>query len=209
MSKIPVLNKDGEHVGDVDLKEELFMAPIREGALYYTVIAQQANARLGTASTKKRGEVRGGGRKPWAQKGTGRARHGSIRSPIWVGGAVTFGPRPERNYSRKVTRRVKRIALQSALSAKVRDNRLIIVEDMYLDKPKTSAIKMMLENLKAHPKVLLVTAKPDINVIKSARNLPGVKTTLAHQINVVDILIYDYLIMTREALTRVEEVFAN
>ncbi len=209
MTKLAVLNTQGEQVGNIDLKEELFAAPIRKGALYYTAVAQMSNSRLGTASTKKRGEVRGGGRKPWAQKGTGRARHGSSRSPIWVGGGVTFGPSPERNYARKVPKKVKRIALQSALSAKVRDNKLLVIEDLSMEKPKTKEIKKILEKLKAHPRVLLVTAQPDLNIIKSVQNLQGIKVIIAHQLNVLDLLNHDYLIMTREALRRTEEVFCG
>ncbi len=209
MSRLAVLNAQGEQVGDVELRENLFMAPIRKGALYYTAVAQLSNSHLGNASTKKRGEVRGGGRKPWPQKGTGRARHGSSRSPLWAGGGVIFGPSPERNYSRKVPKKVKRLALQSALSTKVRDEKLLIIDDLNIDKPKTRDLKNILENLKAHPRALLVTAQPDLNVIKSVRNLPGIKVVVAHQINVLDLLNHDYLIMTKEALQRVEEVFAG
>ncbi len=215
MSGMAVYNMNGEQVGDVVLKDELFMAPVREGAIYHTMVAQQSNLRTGTASTKKRGEVRGGGRKPWPQKGTGRSRHGSSRSPLWVGGAVTFGPTPERNYSRKVTKRVKRIALKSALSAKVRDNKLIVVDEISLSRPGTREIRKMLENVVNatgnsgdSPKTLLVLARPDENVTKSARNLPGVKTIPAHIINVLDILSYEYLVITRDGLKMAEEVFA-
>lgn len=209
MTKLAVLNIQGEEVGHVDLREELFAAPIRKGALYYTAVAQMSNSRLGTASTKKRGEVRGGGRKPWSQKGTGRARHGSSRSPIWVGGGVTFGPSPERNYTRKVPKKVKRIALQSALSAKVHDNKLLVIEELNMGEPRTRTMKGILENLKAHPRVLLVTDRPDLNIVKSVRNLQGVKVITADQLNVLDLLNHDYLIMTRKALKRTEEVFCS
>lgn len=209
MSRLAVLNTQGEQVGDVELKDELFMNPVRHGALYYTAMAQLSNRRLGTASTKTRGEVRGGGSKPWPQKGTGRARHGTIRSPLWAGGGVIFGPSPERNYSRKVPRKVKRLALQSALSTKVRDEKLLIIDNINLDEPKTREIKNILEKLKAQPRALLVTAQPDLNIIKSVRNLPGIKVVVAHQLNVLDLLNHDFLVMTKEALQKVEEVFSS
>jgi large subunit ribosomal protein L4 len=209
VTKLAVLNIQGEEVGHVDLKEELFAAPISKGALYYTAVAQMSNSRLGAASTRKRGEVRGGGRKPWSQKGTGRARHGSSRSPVWVGGGVTFGPSPERKYTRKVPRKVKRIALQSALSTKVHDNKFLVIEELSMDEPRTRRMKGILEKLKAQPRVLLVTDRPDLNIIKSARNLQGVKVITAEQLNVLDLLNHDYLIMTRKALQRTEEVFCS
>jgi len=205
--KLTVYNHQGEQVGDVELKEELFMAPIKEGALYYTAVAQMANRRQGTASTKSRGEVRGGGSKPWPQKGTGRARHGTIRSPLWVGGAVTFGPKP-RSHRMKVPRKVKRSALRSALSSKVQEEKLMIIEDFGLEEPKTRRIVQLLQNLNADAQALLVTDRPDENVKKSARNLQGVKTINAHQLNVLDLLTYDYIVMTQDALQKVEEVFS-
>ncbi len=207
MSKFAVLNAQGKQVGDVDLKEEIFKAPIRNEVLYYTAVAQLSNRRQGTASTKKRSEVRGGGEKPWPQKGTGRARHGSIRSPLWVGGGVTFGPSPERNYSRKVSKKVKRLAIQSALSMKVRDDKFLVIENINFSEPKTKEIKKLLENLGLEQQVLLVISEPNQNIIKSARNIPRVKVIAARQLNVLDMLNHDHLIITKGALQKVEEVF--
>lgn len=209
MSKLAVLNAQGEQVDDVDLKEELFQAQITEGAIYYTAKAQLANRRQGTASTKSRGEVRGGGDKPWPQKGTGRSRQGTVRSPLWVGGAITFGPTPEKNHKQKVPRKVKRRALQSALSAKFRDNKLAVIDGIKLDEPKTKKIKEILGNLKIEERTLLVIDEPDENIEKSARNLPEVDVALAHQLNVLDLLTHEYLVLTREALQKVEEVFSR
>ena len=209
MSRQAVLNTQGEQIGDVDLKEDLFMAPVNKGVLYYAAVAQLSRRHLGNASTKKRGEVRGGGSKPWAQKGTGRARSGTSRSPLWAGGGVIFGPTPERNYTRKVTKKVKRKALQSALSSKVREDKLLIIDGLILDEPKTKEIKNLLKNLKADTRTLLVTAQPDENIIKSARNLPGINVIVANQLNVIDILNHDFIVVTKEALSRIEEVFSS
>lgn len=208
MPRLAVLNAQGEQVEDIELKEELFMSPVRKGAIYYTAVAQQANRRRGTASTRTRGQVRGGGRKPWPQKGTGRARHGSIRSPIWVGGGVTFGPSP-RSYSLKVTRKVKKLALKSALTLKHQEQKLIVIDELHLKEPKTREIVKLLENLNVSTRALLITAASDHVVIKSSRNIPGVSTLTAYQLNVLDLLNHDYVIMTKEALRSVEEVFSR
>jgi len=204
---LAIFNHKGDQVGDVELNEELFMAPIKEEALYYTAVAQMANRRQGTASSKTRGEVRGGGSKPWPQKGTGRARHGTVRSPIWVGGAATFGPKP-RSHRKKLPRKLKRTALRSALSSKVQEQKLFIIEELQLEEPKTRQIAGLLNNLHADDRALLVIPGPDENVKKSSRNLPGVKAVNAYQLNVLDLLTHDYVIMTREALQKVEEVFS-
>jgi len=205
--KLAVFNHQGDQVGDVELKEELFMAPIKKGAVYYTAVAQMANRRQGTASTKGRGEVRGGGSKPWPQKGTGRSRQGTVRSPLWVGGAITFGPKP-RSYRKKLPKKVKRVALRSVLSSKVQEQKLLIIEDFNLDEPKTKRIVNLLKSLNAETQALLVTDGPDVNVRKSSRNLQGVKTVNAYQLNVLDLLNYEYLVMTKDALQKVEEVFS-
>lgn len=208
MSKLALYNRDGEQVGEMEVRDDLFEAPMKKGALYHTAISQAARRRQGTAATRDRGEVRGGGSKPWAQKGTGRARHGSTRSPIWTGGGVVFGPHP-REYGYAVPKKMRRAALCSVLSAKVKDGKLLVVEELRFEEPKTKAIAAVLNNLKASGGggVLIVTAEPDHNLIKSARNLPGVKTLQARQINVLDLLSHDYLVMTREALEKVQEVF--
>jgi large subunit ribosomal protein L4 len=175
--------------------------------MYDVAIMQLANRRQGTASTKTRGEVRGGGRKPWIQKGTGRARHGSIRSPIWVGGGIAFGPKP-RSYRYTMPKKIKRLALKSALSAKAQSDKVIVLDSFDLKEPKTKSVLKILQNLKIDGKVLLVTAQADEVVYKSARNLPNVHTAVADQLNVLQVLNADYLVFTREAVNRAEEVFA-
>jgi large subunit ribosomal protein L4 len=206
MPKLTLYNRDGEQVSEVELLEGLFAAPIKEGALYHTALAQRASRRQGTAATKGRSFMRGGGAKPWPQKGTGRARHGSTRSPIWVGGAVTFGPQP-RNFGYRVPKKMRRVALRSALSAKVQENKLVVVDGFEMEKPQTRAVVNMFEKLGVSGKTLIVIAGVDENMIKSARNLPGVKTITAPQLNVLDILDHDYLVLSRDALEKVEEVF--
>mgnify|MGYP001281292946 CR=1 FL=1 len=206
MPKLTLYNRDGEQVSEVEVQAELFAAPIKKGALYHTAVAQRARRRQGTAATKGRSFVRGGGAKPWPQKGTGRARHGSIRSPIWVGGAVTFGPHP-RSFGYRVPKKIRRAALRSALSAKVQEGKLIVVDDFKIEKPHTKTVLRLLENLKASGGALIVTAQTDENVIKSARNLPGVKTIIAPQLNVLDILSHNYLVLSQDALKKAEEVF--
>ncbi len=206
MPKLTLYNRDGEQVSEVEVQAGLFDAPLKKGALYHTAVAQRARRRLGTASTKGRGFVRGGGAKPWPQKGTGRARHGSTRSPIWVGGAVTFGPQP-RSFGYRIPKKIRRAALCSALSSKVREGKLVVVDDFKIEQPQTKAVVRLLENLKASGGALIVTAQPDRNVIKSARNLPKVKTLTAAQLNVLDILNHDFLILSQEALEKVQEVF--
>ncbi len=206
MPSLALYNRDGEQVGEVEVQEGLFAAPLKKGALYQTAVSQAARKRQGTSAARDRSEVKGGGSKPWAQKGTGRARHGSTRSPIWVGGGIVFGPQP-RDYGFTVPKKVRRAALRSALSAKVSEGLLLVVDDLAISEPKTKAMVQLLEKLKVSRSALVVTAEPDQNVIKSARNLPRVKTIAARQLNVLDLLSYEYLVMTSEALQKVEEVF--
>lgn len=193
---------------EVEVQAGLFAAPLKKGALYQTAVSQAARQRQGTSAARDRSEVRGGGSKPWAQKGTGRARHGSIRSPIWVGGGATFGPHP-RDYGFTVPKKVRRAALRSALSAKVSEGMLLVVDDLLITEPKTKAMVQLLDKLNASRSALIVIAEPDQNVIKSARNLSRVKTVVARQLNVLDILSYDHLVMSREALEKVQEVFGE
>ncbi len=207
MPKVTVYNTDGEPVGDIDLNEDLFGQPVNEAVIHEVVVMQLANRRRGTHSTKTRGQVRGGGRKPWRQKGTGRARHGSIRSPIWRGGGVVFGPRP-RDYSYQVPKKIKRLALKSALSAKVNDGLVLVLDALTMAEPKTKEMIRILKNLQATDGALLVTASQSWAVDKSASNIPGVKTLDARRLNVYDLLGHHNLILTKDALTCVEEVFA-
>jgi large subunit ribosomal protein L4 len=175
--------------------------------MYEAVKNYLANQRQGTQSAKTRAEVRGGGRKPWRQKGTGRARHGSIRSPQWIGGGVVFAPKP-RDYSYKLPKKIKRLALKSALSSKVEDNEIIVVDSLVLNKPKTKDMIKVLSNLKAGKKTLVVMPERDENVILASRNIPGVKTAYVNTINVYDILNCDSFLITKEAVNKVEEVYA-
>lgn len=208
MPKVALYNTAGEQVGEIELSDAIFAARVSEAAMHQAVLAYLANQRLGTAKTKTRTEVRGGGRKPWRQKGTGRARHGSIRSPIWRGGGITFGPTGQQNFKQALPKKIKRLALKSALTVKVNAGSLIVLDQLTMDAPKTKEIATVLGNLKTGRKVLIITGTTQENVVKSARNIPGVKTTNAGQLNVYDILNTDNLVITRDAVARVEEVFA-
>lgn len=207
MPKVTVFNVDGKQVGELDLADGIFGLEPNVHVLHSAVLLQQASLRSGTHDTKGRSEVRGGGRKPWKQKGTGRARQGSIRSPQWKGGGIVFGPTP-RSYGFKLPRKVRRLAIKSALSSKVQDNQIIVLDQLSLSQPKTKDIAKLLSNLKVARKALVVTADFDNNVALSARNIPGVKFVAAEGINVLDVMKYDQLIITKDAVAKVEEVFA-
>lgn len=207
MPKVNVYNMQGEIVEEMELSEEIFGVEINEHVVYEVVKNQLANRRQGTQSAKTRAEVRGGGRKPWRQKGTGRARQGSIRSPQWKGGGVVFAPKP-RDYSYSVPKKVRRLALKSVLTDKLQNNEMIVVDQLSFDAPKTKEMKKVLANLKADKKALIVMAEKDANVIRSANNIPNVATALVNTINVYDILKYNSFIITKEAVKRVEEVYA-
>mgnify|MGYP001233820165 FL=1 len=207
MPKVNVYNILGEQVEQIELKDDVFGVEINEHALYEVVKNQLANKRQGTQSAKTRAEVRGGGRKPWRQKGTGRARQGSIRAPHWVGGGVTFAPKP-RDYSYKVPKKVKRLAMKSALSSKVLNEEIIILDKLSLDEPKTKEMAKILSNIKAGKKALIVMDEKDMNIIKSARNIPNVQVTYVNTLNVYDILHFDSFIITKDAVRKVEEVYA-
>lgn len=207
MPKVPLYNMGGAQIGEIELKDTVFGIEPNEAVLHEFIKMQLANKRVGTASTKTRAEVRGGGRKPWRQKGTGRARVGSSRNPVWTGGGVAFGPRT-RDYSYRLPRKVRRLAMRSALSRKVLDQNIIVVDQLDFEVPKTKTMMQTLESLNTNKKTLVVTAEADINVVKSARNIPGVKALRADFINVYDLLNYDTLLITQEAVARVEEVFA-
>jgi large subunit ribosomal protein L4 len=197
----------GAQVGELELNDSVFGIEPNQAVLYDFVKMQMANKRVGIASAKTRAEVRGGGRKPWRQKGTGRARVGSTRNPIWTGGGVVFGPHP-RDYSYKLPRKVRRLAMRSALSTKVKEQSIIVVDELSFEEPKTRLMVETLKTLNAGKKTLVVTADADDNVTKSARNIPGVKQLPADFINVYDLLHYDTLLITKDAVARVEEVFA-
>ena len=206
MPTVALYNINGEQVGELALKDEIFGVEVHETVLHDAVVMQLANRRQGTHDTKTRSEVSGGGRKPWRQKGTGRARHGTIRSPIWKGGGIVFGPHP-RDYSYSLPKKVRRLALKSALSAKVGAGDILVLDELSLDQPKTKDMARILSNLKVED-ALLVTAVKDVAVEKSARNIPNIKPTVATGLNVYDILAYNKLVITKDAVAKVEEVFA-
>ncbi|MCD8215975.1 MAG: 50S ribosomal protein L4 [Clostridiales bacterium] len=206
MALAKVLNMSGEKVGQIELSDSLFAAEINEHVLHLAVVQQLANNRQGTQSALTRAEVRGGGRKPWRQKGTGRARQGSIRSPQWKGGGVVFAPKP-RDYSFKLNKKVKRLALKSALTAKYNDYKVIVLEDLKFDAPKTKEMAGVLKAIGAE-KALVVIEGNDSNVVLSARNIPSVKTASVGTINPYDILKYDAFVVTKAAAEKMEEVYA-
>jgi len=202
--RIPVLSPERESVGEIELPTFITAQPPREHLLFEVVKMQLANRRAGTAATKTRGEVRGGGKKPWRQKGTGRARSGSIRSPIWVGGGTTFGPRP-RSYAYRLPRSARRTALCAALALKQREGALVVVSDIILPEPKTKRMVEFLSRLELRNTVLVVLHEKNASVEKAARNLPQVKVLRSEGLNVYDLLRYRQILFTQEALRRVSE----
>ena len=206
MANVSVYNMEGNEVGTMELNDAVFGAKINEHLVHLAVVRQLANKRQGTQKAKTRSEVRGGGRKPWRQKGTGHARQGSIRAPQWTGGGVVFAPVP-RDYEVKMNKKERRAALRSVLTSKVQDNKLVVVDELKLDAIKTKEMKKVLENLKAE-KALVVMSQDDQNVIMSARNLAGVETATTNTINVYDVLKHSTLVLTKDAVASIEEVYA-
>ncbi|OAS86984.1 MULTISPECIES: 50S ribosomal protein L4 [Metabacillus] len=207
MPKVALLNQSGSNVGEIELNDSVFGIEPNQHVLFEAVIMQRASLRQGTHKVKNRSEVAGGGRKPWRQKGTGRARQGSIRSPQWRGGGVVFGPTP-RSYSYKLPKKVRRLAIKSALSSKVVDNSIVVLEDLTLNAPKTKEMAAVLKGLSVERKALIVTADNNENVALSSRNIPNVTVVTANGVNVLDVLNHDKLIMTKAAVQKVEEVLA-
>ncbi len=207
MPKVALYNMTGAQVGDIELNDSVFGVEVSEAAMHMLVKNYLANQRQGTQSTKTRTEVSGGGKKPWRQKGTGRARQGSIRAPQWKGGGVALGPKP-RSYRFSVNKKLRRLALKSALTTKVNDNTIIVLDELQMEGIKTKEFAKVLGNLPVEGKALVVKDVLDKNVVLSARNIPGVKTALVSTINVYDILKYDYLIVTKDAALKIEEVYA-
>ncbi len=207
MPKIDVYNIEGKKVSDIELKEEIFGIEPNEDVVHSVLINFLANQRQGTQSTKTRSEVSGGGRKPWRQKGTGRARQGSIRAPHWVGGGVALGPKP-RSYKYRVNKKERRLAIKSVLSSKVLENNLVVVDAIAFNEIKTKNMVNALTNLKISGKTLILLPEKSENVQKSARNIEGVKTSLVNTINVYDLLKYNKLIVTLETVKKLEEVYA-
>ena len=197
--KVDVMNMQGEKVDSADLPAGIFEAPIKQDLMHQALVRQMANARAGTHKTKSRGEVRGGGRKPWRQKGTGRARHGSRRSPIWVGGGKVHTPRP-RDYSVKMPRKMRRAALRSALSVKAADKSIVLLDALSAEAPKTKVMAEALQKLVGESSALVLMANEDVNVEKSIRNLPSAKTLSAEYLNVRDLLGFERVIMPLDVL---------
>ena len=206
MANVAVLNMAGAQVGTIELNDAIFGIEANEQVMHLAVVQYLANQRQGTQSTKTRAEVRGGGRKPYRQKGTGRARQGSIRSPQWVGGGVVFAPKP-RDYSFKLNKKVKRLALQSALSTKVAEGKIIVLDELTLSEVKTKEMVKVLGNIKCD-NALIVMDGSNENVMLSARNIPTVKTASVNTINVYDLLKYNNLVVTKEAVEKIQEVYA-
>lgn len=206
MAKVSVYNIEGKVVGDIELNDAIFGVEVNEHLVHLAVVSQLANKRQGTQSAKTRAEVSGGGRKPWRQKGTGHARQGSTRSPQWTGGGVVFAPKP-RNYSFKMNKKEKSLALKSVLTSKVAENKFIVVDGLAFDEIKTKNMVTVLKNLDVK-KALVVTGADDKNVALSARNIPDVKTAFTNTINVYDILKYDKMIVSKDAVATIEEVYA-
>ena len=206
MAKVSVFNMDGKEVDKIDLNDAVFGVEVNEHLVHMAVLQQLANNRQGTQKAKTRSEVRGGGRKPWRQKGTGHARQGSTRAPQWTGGGVVFAPTP-RDYSFKLNKKEKRAALKSALTSRVVENKFVVVDELKLDEVKTKKFAEVLKNLNVE-KALVVLNSMDTNVIMSAKNLPTVKTAQTNELNVFDVLKYDTVVVTKDAIATIEEVYA-
>ena len=206
MPTVGLFNIEGNKVGEVALNDNVFNVEVNAAVLHQVVVAQLANKRQGTQSAKTRGEVRGGGIKPWKQKGTGRARQGSIRSPQWAGGGMVFAVKP-RDYRISLPKSMRRVAMKSALTSKVLENEMIVLESLVLDAPKTKAIAAMLTAFDVK-KALIITLESNNNVYKSGRNIEGIQVMPVNNINVYDLLKYEKLIITKDAVSKLEEVYA-
>jgi large subunit ribosomal protein L4 len=210
MAKANVYDQNGSQAGTVELPKSLFEAEVNQFVVHEVVVAYLANQRQGTVNTKERSDVRGGGKKPWRQKGTGRARAGTIRSPLWRGGGTTFGPHP-RDHRLKVNKKTRRVALKSSLTARAADGDIMVVKAMDFSTPKTSAFAALLRSMEAYPrkKALVVIDKADESTLKSARNIAGVRVALANEVTTYDVVWADKIVLTSAALKRMEEVYAS
>ena len=206
MAKVAVYNMEGKEVDSIELNDSIFGVEINEHLVHMAVLQQLANNRQGTQKAKTRSEVRGGGRKPWRQKGTGHARQGSTRAPQWTGGGVVFAPVP-RDYSFKLNKKEKRAALKSALTSRVVENKIVVLDELKLDEIKTKNFVQIMKNINVE-KALVVLSDMDTNVIASASNIPTVKTTQTGELNVFDVLKYDTVVVTKAAVATIEEVYA-
>ncbi len=208
MSKIAVYNVAGEKVSELELAKDVFDSEIKEYAVHQVVVAQLANKRQGTQSAKTRAEVSGGGKKPWRQKGTGRARQGSIRSPQWVHGGVVFAPKP-RDYRMSISKSLKRVAMKSVLTSKVREDKMVVLNEIQFEVPKTKEMVKLVDKFEVNKKALVVTVDVNKNVYRSSTNLENVKVIPVNNINVYDLLKYEKLIITQDAVKKLEEVYSN
>ena len=206
--QVPVFNLDGQEVEKVEISDYVFDMPFNQAVVHQVMVAQRANARQGTASTKTRGEVTGSTRKLFRQKGTGSARAGSVKSPLRRGGGITFGPRP-RSYRQALPKKMRRLALRCVLSAKLRDEELVVLEQLGFEQPRTKDMASVLVALGVDSSALIVTAEAEENVVKSARNLPGIKTLPANLLNVVDIISHKMLLMTEAAVHNTEQIWGQ
>jgi len=218
MLSASLYNLEGEQTGTVELPEKVFGLEINNDLLYSAINIQLANRRKHLAKTKDRSEVRGGGIKPWRQKGTGRARHGSIRSPLWVGGGVTFGPRTEKVFTKKINKKARRKAMFMALSSKLKDKELIVLEELKLKEKKTKLVVQMINKIlkqaiagagQAKPSILIAFSQKDENLIKASRNLAQVKIVPVNSLNVFDLLSHKYLFLEKEAIKKIEEIYGT
>ena len=203
--QVPVYNIQGEQVSETELRDDIFAVPVNEGLMHQALVRQLANARQGTHKTKTRGEVSGGGRKPWRQKGTGRARQGSTRAPHWPGGGTVFGPTP-RSYRQKMPRKMRRLALRSALSVKVAGSQLKVLDALEMSEPKTKDVVRILESLGVGSSALILLPQSDEVILRSVRNLPKVQTLVAQYLNVRDLLKYDTILMPLASLEVIEGI---
>lgn len=208
MPKAALYNANGDRIGDLDLSEQVFGSPVHEAVLHQAVVRHLANRRRGTADTKTRGEVQGTTRKPWRQKGTGRARAGSVRSPLWRSGGIVFGPHP-RSYHQALPRKMRRLALKSALAARAETGDVIVIEDFLVREPKTRVMAGLLQAIEADGSVMLVTPDRQPLLERATNNLPGVWCTQAGQLNPYDLLAAEKIVFTRDALARLEEVLTG
>ena len=206
MLKVDVLNMDGKKVEDIELNENVFGVEVNDVVVHTALVNYLANQRQGTQSTKTRSEVSGGGKKPWRQKGTGRARQGSIRAPQWIKGGIALGPKP-RSYRYSIPKKVKQLAFKSVLTSKLQEGKLVVLDKLNLDEIKTKAMLKVLDNIKVNNALVMLDEK-NLNVQASARNIEGVKTTLVNTMNIFDLLKYDSLVVTKDAVKKLEEVYA-
>ena len=205
--KTKVYNLDGKEAGEIELPERIFNVAVNEDLVHQVVIAQMANARVAIADTKDRGEVSGGGKKPWKQKGTGRARHGSSRSPIWKGGGVTFGPTSDRNYTKRINKKMKAKALFMVLSEKLREEKILVLDGTKMEKPSTKEMIKSLEKLSIKTKILMALGGRDENILKSVCNITKVSVIASDSLNVVDLLKNDMFVINKEGLKKIEETY--